>query len=423
MLKKTSAWHLIILLVLAGESIFLLPFVLARIFRPSFLEVFQLNNTQLGYCFSIYGIVALLSYYFGGVLADRMKAKNLMSIALILTALGGMYMMTIPSYFMMKVLYGYWGFTTIFLFWSAMIKATRIWGGNTNQGKAFGFLDGGRGLVGASMGTIGVFIFSLFLVSDHESIGFVERQLAFKYVLATTSLLVIIIALLVFILLKIDEPEEKKNPFPIASSLQKNFSQVIKIPAVWLLMVIILCGYVGYKVTDIFSLYANEVMQYNEVKSAHVGTFLLYIRPVAGVLIGLLADRSRPSLWLLIGFILMGTGSILFASGILGPSMPIIFLFSLLIIALGTYAIRALYFAVMGEGSIPLVLTGTAVGLISFVGYTPDIFMGPVIGYLLDGNPGKTGHQYVFWLLFAFSIIGLLAAIQFYRNVLKERKT
>ena len=166
MRSKSRAWHFIVLLVLAGESIFLLPFVLARIFRPSFLEVVQLNNTQLGYCFSIYGIVALLSYYFGGVLADQMKAKNLMSIALLLTAMGGLYMLTIPSYLMMKILYGYWGFTTIFLFWSAMIKATRIWGGSANQGKAFGFLDGGRGLVGAGMGSLGVLIFSIFLVSS-----------------------------------------------------------------------------------------------------------------------------------------------------------------------------------------------------------------------------------------------------------------
>ena len=70
------------------------------------------------------------------------------------------FMSFYPSFFYMKFLFGYWGFTTIFLFWSPMIKATRMWGGQNNQGKAFGFLDGGRGLVAALIGSVGVFIFS-----------------------------------------------------------------------------------------------------------------------------------------------------------------------------------------------------------------------------------------------------------------------
>jgi len=43
-------------LITAGETIFLLPFVLARIFRPTMLEVFGLTKLQLGTAFSLYGI-------------------------------------------------------------------------------------------------------------------------------------------------------------------------------------------------------------------------------------------------------------------------------------------------------------------------------------------------------------------------------
>jgi len=118
-------FHMILLLILAGESIFILPFVLARVFRPTFLDVFQLNNFQLGTCFSIYGIVAFVSYLFGGTLADKFKPRILIALALFLTALGGVLMATYPSYSTMKILFGYWGFTTIFLFWGAMIKFRR----------------------------------------------------------------------------------------------------------------------------------------------------------------------------------------------------------------------------------------------------------------------------------------------------------
>ncbi len=54
-----------------------------------------------------------------------------------------------PSFAAFKWLFAYWGFTTIALFWSDLIKATRDWGGESLQGAAFGLLDGGRGLVTA----------------------------------------------------------------------------------------------------------------------------------------------------------------------------------------------------------------------------------------------------------------------------------
>ena len=79
----------IIALVAAGEVIFALPFVVARVFRPTMLEVFGLTNLEFGTAFSLYGIVAMLAYFPGGPLADRFPARYLMTVALMVTALGG----------------------------------------------------------------------------------------------------------------------------------------------------------------------------------------------------------------------------------------------------------------------------------------------------------------------------------------------
>jgi sugar phosphate permease len=180
-------------------------------------------------------------------------------------------------------------------------------------------------------------------------------------------------------------------------------------------MVIILCAYVGYKITDVLSLYAKEVMYYDEVESAQVGTFLQFLRPATGILVGLLVDRFKITLWLLLSFVFCVFGGILFASGIIAPSTTALFFISVIIIAIGVYAARALYFGVMQEGRIPLVLTGTAVGIVSLIGYTPDIFAGPAYGYLLDSYPGEQGHQYVFWMLTGFSTVGAIASLVYYR--------
>jgi sugar phosphate permease len=417
-MQKTAPWYYLVLLILAGEAVFILPFVLPRIFRPTVLDVFQLDNVELGLCFSVYGVVALISYLIGGPLADKYPPRKLMGVALWMTAAGGIIFASFPSYLTLKILYGYWGFTTIFLFWAPMIKAARVWGGTNAQGKAFGLLDGGRGLTGALFGLLGVVIFSIFISGNIETASLLERQEAFKYVIYSAATIITLIGILTWFYMKtgVDEKEILLERISVNQILL-----VLKLPSVVLLMVIILSAYVGYKITDVLSLYAEEVMLYNEVKSAQVGTFLQFLRPATGILLGLVVDRFRISLVLILSFIACIIGGLLFASGIIEPSATALFFISVIIIAVGVYASRALYFAVMQEGKIPLVLTGTAVGMISVIGYTPDIFAGPAYGYLLEAHKGQElGFQNVFWMLTAFSLIGGIASVIYYRMYSNE---
>lgn len=387
-----------------------MPFVLARIFRPTILSAFELSNFELGSCFSVYGIVAMVSYLFGGALADKFKPRILMSVALLLTALGGLYMATYPSLFMMRLLFGYWGFTTIFLFWSGLIKSTRIWGGGSRQGKAFGILDGGRGLVAAGIGLIGVYIISHTAYLDFETVSRLDRQAAMRPVILFASIFVALVGVAVLIWLRLDSNEtaNKRNPLSY-------YRDSLKLPSVWLLMIIIMCAYVGYKVSDFFPQFAYEVMNYNEVESAKLGTFLLFFRPVGAVLVGIMADRSSSSIWLMISFILIIISALLIASGVMSPNSSMLFIISILIGGAGIYAARALYFSTMKEGKIPLALTGTAVGLMSLVGYTPDVFVGPITGNMLDNNPGEAGHQMIFGLLLCFALVGLVCSFLFWK--------
>ena len=412
MASSRLPWYYLILLILAGEAVFILPFVLPRIFRPTVLDVFGLDNVQLGLCFSVYGIVALVSYILGGPLADRYAPRKLIAIALWLTALGGLVYASIPALGVLQLLYGYWGFTTIFLFWAPMIKATRVWGGDTSQGRAFGFLDGGRGMTGALFGLLGVFVFSFFLSNEAEIASLQARKEAFGYIIYASSILIIGIGFLVWRFMDAGTQEREVQVDRISKT---EILEVLRLPSVWLLMVIILCAYVGYKITDVVSQYAEEVMGYDQVNAAKVGTLLQFLRPTTGVVLGLVADRFRITRLLLWSFVLTLIGGLCFATGIIAPNTTVLFFMSVVIVGVGVYAARALYFAVMREGKIPLPLTGTAVGLISLVGYTPDIFAGPAYGYFLDTYPGAEGHQYVFWMLATFTTLGMLATIAYLR--------
>lgn len=393
--------------MLAAESIYILPYVLARVFRPTFLDVFNLTNLELGGLFSTYGIVAFFSYLYGGVLADRYSPRKLLSISLIFTSLGGLIMMTYPSYFIMQLLFAYWGFTTVFIFWAPMLKATRAIGGVKMQGKTFSFLDGGRGIVASSIGLIGVLIFSILITKDLSSLTLSEKQEVFKYVIGASSLIVFIIGIVVYIYLKIELKDDEK----IGNI--KSLLKLAKLKSVWLISFIILCAYMGYKITDVYSLYASEVMLFDEINAARVGALQQYLRPIVCISVAFFTDKNGNINNILIGFFVMMLGSILFASGLIRVSMNMLFFISLIIVATGTYAIRGLYFSVLKDGKIPYILSGTAIGLISMVGYSPDIFATPLYGYLLDNYPGIKGHQYVYLILFISSIVGIYVSLKF----------
>jgi MFS family permease len=393
--------------MLAAESIYILPYVLARVFRPTFLDVFNLTNLELGGLFSIYGVVAFFSYLYGGVLADRYSPRKLLSISLIFTSLGGLIMMTYPSYLIMQLLFAYWGFTTVFIFWAPMLKATRAIGGVKMQGKTFSFLDGGRGVVASSIGLIGVLIFSILITEDVSSLTLSEKQEVFKYVIGASSLIVFIIGIVVYTYLKIELKDDEK----IGNI--KSLLELAKLKSVWLISFIILCAYMGYKITDVYSLYASEVMLFDEINAARVGALQQYLRPIVCISVAFFTDKNGNINNILIGFFVMMLGSILFASGLIKVSMNILFFISLIIVATGTYAIRGLYFSILKDGKIPYILSGTAIGLISIVGYSPDIFATPLYGYLLDNFPGIRGHQYVYLILFISSIVGIYVSLKF----------
>ena len=192
-------------------------------------------------------------------------------------------------------------------------------------------------------------------------------------------------------------------------------------PAVWLQAVIVVCAYVGYKATDDFSLLAHDVLDFDEVAASGIGTLSFWIRAIVAVAAGYLGDRIDSSRVIAWGFSILVAGSLLIASGAVVPGVAWMLITTIVATSVGIYAIRGVYFALLAEGAVPLTFTGSAIGVVSFVGFTPDVFMGPLMGVLLDSSPGVLGHQQVFALVAAFGVVGLLATIAFRRTTRTHR--
>lgn len=403
-------------LICAGEAIFTLPYHVTRFFRPTFLEVFDLTATELGVAQSAYGVIAMVAYFFGGPLADRFEPRKLLAGSLWATALGGLYLATFPDVTGVMLVWGFFGLTNILLFWAALIKVTRSWGGDDQQGLAYGLLDGGRGLLAAVLASLGVFAFASAFPLGYDSAtltekGVILRQVIYGYTIATAAVGVMVW----FTLRGIEVETEKQHDNGWATALTQ-LRAVIKLKVVWLQATVLVCAYSSYKAFDQYALFAVRGHGLDEIDAAQIVTAGAWTRPVAALALGLLGDRFGISRMALVCFVLLIISHSLFAfTGQALGSLSMILL-NTLVTGVAIFGLRGLYFGLLEEGQIPLAVTGTAVGLVSVIGYTPDVYVAAIAGYLIDQNPGLLGFQHLFVLLLAFSVVGALAAWAFTRQ-------
>jgi sugar phosphate permease len=401
-------------LVVAGEAVFALPFHVARYFRPTVLSVFGFSNTELGQAMAAYGVVAMLAYFPGGLLADRFTARSLITSSLLLTAVGGMYMATFPGLIGMAVLWGFWGMTSILMLWAAMIRATRDWGGREQQGTAYGILDGGRGLFGALLAVAAAQAFAWFMPDDVEAATEAARAAALRNVIWMYVTATLAAAALAWVGIPSIRPQVATDR---EARLWRHLGTVLRMPAIWCQAIIVVAAYVAYKATDDFGLFAKEAYAMDEVEAAWISGVSAWIRPFAALGAGWLADRSSASSVTAACFVTLVLGFAAMASMTVVPGLMWMLVSQIAIACVAVYGLRGVYFALFEQARVPIAATGTAVGIVSVVGYTPDIFSGVVLGVLLDAHPGALGHQLYFALAGAVAGVGLLATVVFVRCV------
>ncbi len=405
-------------LVLAGEAVFIPPFHPGRYFKSSLLSTFGIDEFQLGQLGAIYGIVAMACYFLGGPLADRFSPRKLISASLVATGLGGLYMSTIPSFSGLYVLFGFWGASTILAFWAPLIRATREWGGAQRQGRAFGILDGGRGLAAALLAAIAAYAFGM-MVGGNVLVDPARETSAMRALLSSYAGCCFFAAVCVWFFVP--------DPRPVASravddqktdqvGVLRRLMLVLRSPAVWLQAVVIIAAYSTFKMFDYYGLYSEDAYGLTRADSATMVAYLSFLRVGGALAAGWIADRflgvSR-SIQLSFGLLITTYAAFLFVP----PSHELVwFMIANMVVSCAAFfALRGIYFALLEESGTPRELTGTAVGVICFVGFTPEIFMPLVTGWLVREARSRgnvlAGYDQIFWILIVLSLLGLLAAV------------
>jgi nitrate/nitrite transporter NarK len=391
-------WLYMASLMLAGEAIFLLPYM-RKSFQTSLEEVFRVSSTELGLLSSMFGILALVCYFPGGWLADRISARRLLSFSLISTGLGGFFMLTIPSFTQMLALHAVWGITSILTFWAALLKATRLWGGADTQGASFGLLEGGRGAVAALMGTIATVAFAVATETGTTRDGLTAVILVY-------TAAPLIAGIVIWFVVPDDTPQIEETQKKEKPGEPSHLYRAMRIPEVWLMAAIIFLAYLIYTGSYYFPAYAERGLGESKLFGAQLGTFRDWLRPVAAIAAGFIADRIKITRALSIAFAVL---IVLYGSLWLTPSAFTTFhlLFAqVAVISIALFALRGIYFALLGECHIPIALTGITIGIVSAIAYTPDIFAHLISGWFLDTYSGGEGFRYFFGFLAVMAVVG-----------------
>ncbi|WP_442955544.1 MFS transporter [Paraburkholderia sp. MPAMCS5] len=403
------------LLVLAAGAIYPILY-LRQVYQPTMLDVFHITDSQLGYLYSSLGTIFLLSYLPSGWLADRIAPRLLICFSLIATGVLGLWYSTAPSFPMLMMIFGGWGLSTGLTFWAAVIKRVTMIAGAGEHGRFFGLLDGGRGLIEALLATVAITLFAWATQTKGEPAATGFRMVVYLYAFLCIALGVV--------LALVKDPQGEDGEHRAArprSNVLADLGTLAAIPELWLVAAIVFCGYQVFWATYSFSAYLHEGdIGLTVVMAGTITTLKLWMRPIGGIGGGFLGDRYSKVSVLVIALFLAALSLVgLMAAPRISSHVLLVFL--VLFIGILTYAIRGLYWSLLDRCNIPAATMGLAIGLISVLGYSPDVFLPLINGYLTQTFPGAFGYQLYFGYIAAMATLGGFAGLAL-RNMLNRKE-
>lgn len=407
-LKKN--FFTLILLSFCGSIIYGLPYF-RKYYYDDYMALYHLDNFQMGLLGSAYGLLGLFSYALGGYLADRFAPKKLLIFSLVATGCGGLLHLYFTSLKTLMIIYGLWGITSLLTFWPSLMKIIRTLASEQEQARAYGVFEGGRGVVSAIHLAIATAIFGYFQTKALASKG-IEMIIIFY------SLAPIISAVILFFLLKESKHEKSEN------LKWSDFLSLIKNPALWLVVAITFCTYFFNMSFYYFTPYASNVIGTSAVFAAILAVLASYIRPIASIVGGFVADGFGKAKVMLVGFVTMGLGVVLLMfSAYWGGFIQMVALtLACVIVYVAMYSNFGIYYSLLSEGKIPVHLAGMAIGIVSTFGYLPEVFAPVLAGDLLDKYQGVKGFHIYFSIMIAMAIMGAIFCLLWIKKYNKKGK-
>lgn len=407
--KNTMRYIALFCLSMGAAASYTLPYI-KYIFYDAWVAGLGLSegaNESAGWLMTCYMVGCILLYIPGGYIADKFSPKNIIAASLVGTGLLNFWYAFDPSYETGRYIWFLLAFTTGFAYWAGSIKAVRMLGTAKEQGKMYGWFNAGEGAFATIILSVATFFYGISQLA----------LVSLRYAVIAQGVCCFLAAVGTFLFfnekIAVNTGEaSEEDQFRLA-----DVGKVLKNPWVWCVSVVIVCCYGAYTGQSYLTPYMTQVLHV----SATMGAFLGIMRTkgarfIGGPIGGIIADRIGSPCKVIIGsntlmIILFG---IFFLMPHSADNVVLPIALSILV-ALVTFAGYNIMFASMEEAHIPRYLTGTAVGVVSIIGYTPDSFVNTIFGNWLD-RYGDAGHNYIFLALIGMCVIGSCAAFLIMRR-------
>lgn len=410
------------LIILAAGAIY--PVIYLRTnYQVTLLEVFDLSQVQLNNFYSMLGMAYIIGYIPSGLIADKISAKKLIGISLIGVAACGFWFAQIPSAGSVSIIFFLWGIFSVFTFWSSHLKVVKMLSRSNEEGRFFGILDGGRGVVEAVMASIGLGIFAAIL-GNSELMA--DKQAAMVAVIYLYSAVVLAAGILILIFV---DNDEKLNSMSENSGERsegekfhlKDVGKLLKNKYVYLMGGIIFMGYAVFWTVYYIGGFLQSNVGIDAVTVGTITVIILWMRPVGGFIGGFAADRFGRTKT--ISFALIGAAVFLTISAMLPVSSPqTMFAIVAVILGIFLYMIRGTYWSLLGKSKIEVAMMGTAIGVISFIGYLPDIILPQMNNFLWATFGDNGGYNAYFIVSAVFGLLGVVILSVYAKMNSKEKE-
>ncbi|MEN2400849.1 MFS transporter [Flavobacterium sp. MC2016-06] len=408
-----------ILIVLAAGAIYPLIYLRTN-YQETILTVFKIGLDDLNIIYTVLGFIFILGYFPSGILSDKFSAKYLLVFSLLGTAFGGFWFAQIPDYASIIGIFCLWGVFSVFTFWGAHMKLVKLLSTPEEEGRFFGFLDGGRGIIEAVLASVALLIFS-HILEKGETLE--NKTQALQYVIYMYSAVLLAAGILIALFVEKEGVKSNKNELTIVESTQeeeqgfdfKDVNSVVKNKFVYLMGAIIFCSYAVTWVVYYYGGFMEKNLKITPVMVNMIMVIVLWMRPIGGILGGFLADKFGKSLVLVLA--LLGAAFTLFGIAFLPAATTNFNIYYILIVLGGTfvYAVRGTYWSLLGDSRIDNKIMGTAVGFISLLGYLPDILI-PYFSTIVFNKFGPEGGYNAYFIISAIFGIAAICFVTIFKQ-------
>ncbi len=403
-------------LMLGAGTIYKLGFMKDAFYVPM-QEFMGLSHTQIGGAVSIAGWISTFGFLAAILVVDRISKKIMIPASLLGICLCGLWLSTFPSYPVFLLIYCLLAICADMLYWPTMLKTVRLLGNEDEQGRMFGILEAGRGLMDTIVAFCALGIFS----------AFGSNEAGLRAAILFYAIVPGVIAIIAYFLLEPDEaPAEAAAPAGSEEPKKKSndtISRALKNKKIWLVSFNVFFVYSVYCGLTYFIPFLEEAYALPAVLVGVYGVINQYgLKMLGGPVGGFITDKILHSAtkYLRICFVIVAAILVIFACLPHKQLGIVIGMIITLTISAFVFSMRAVFFAPMDEVKVPRDITGSAMSIGSFLGYLPGAFMYAIYGAILDNFEGMSGYRIVFIVMAVFAVIGFFLSGYILRTIKKQ---